>query len=65
MATDEALGKKKGPWHGRDPEHFADYLNAIHHVLDDQDPGSVWIVEMEMKRNPVHDYRIVLTPSVP
>jgi hypothetical protein len=66
MATDEALGKKKGSWHGGDPRDFAEYLRAIHDVLDDQDPGSVWIVDMEMKGgNPVHDYRIVLSPSVP
>ena len=58
-------GKKKGEWQGGPAENFDAYQAAIRKVLNAQPPGSQWVVDVEVKRvgNPVHDYRIVLSPS--
>lgn len=57
-------GKKKGRWKG-ELGNFNDFKEAVQEVLNQQEPDSVWIVELEVKRigNPIHDYRIVLTPG--
>lgn len=55
--------KKKGPWQGGEAKDFKDFQKAIRHVLDQQDPHTKWVVEIEVKRNPVHDYRIILSPA--
>ena len=60
-----ANGKKRGRWHGHEPRTSTNTQGAIQEVLNEQAPGTTWIVEMEVKRigNPLHDYRIVLTPG--
>jgi hypothetical protein len=60
-----ADGKKKGRWHGKEAQNFNDFKDAIREVLNEQPSGSTWVVEMEVKKvgNPIHDYRIVLSPS--
>lgn len=67
MTEASAPGEKKGPWQGRKARDFADFQEAVNDVLKQQDPGSTWIVKMEVKKigNPIHDYRIVLSPSFP
>jgi hypothetical protein len=62
MAT---AGKKKGPWKNNDASTFKEYQDAIKELLNQQPPGSTWMVEVEVKRvgNPIHDYRIVLSPT--
>lgn len=61
----EAPGKKYGEWQGKDADDFKDYQKAVKKILHEQPAGSTWIVGMEVKRigNPIHDYRIVLTPG--
>jgi hypothetical protein len=58
-------GKKKGRWQGHEARDFDDFKDAIREVLNQQAPGSTWVVEIEVKKvgNPLHDYRIVLSPS--
>ena len=60
-----ANGKKKGRWQGQEARTFNDFKDAIREVLNEQAPGSIWVVEMEVKKvgNPLHDYRIVLSPG--
>jgi hypothetical protein len=57
-------GKKKGRWQGQEARDFDDFKDAIREVLNQQAPGSTWVVEIEVKKvgNPLHDYRIVLSP---
>ena len=59
-----AEGKKLGRWHKGSAPNFRAYQDAIKEVLDQQDEGSTWVVEVEVKKvgNPIHDYRIVLNP---
>ncbi len=61
----EAPGKKYGRWQGKNADDFKDYQKAVREILHQQPEGSTWVVEMEVKRigNPIHDYRIVLTPG--
>lgn len=58
-------GKKKGRWQGKEAGNFNEFKQAIREVLNQQEPDSIWIVELEVKKvgNPIHDYRIVLTPG--
>ena len=55
-------GKKRGPWQGGQARDFKAFQKAIRDLLDEQDPHTSWVVEIEVKKNPVHDYRIVLSP---
>ena len=57
-----AAGKKEGPWQGREARDFKDFQKAIRDVVEQQDPHTKWVVEIEVKKNPVHDYRIILNP---
>ena len=58
-------GKKKGRWQGHAARDFQDFQNAVKEILNEQEQGSTWIVETEVRKvgNPVHDYRIVLSPT--
>lgn len=60
----ESPGKKVGRWQGGGASSFQAYQRAIRELLDEQEPGTTWLVEVEVKKvgNPIHDYRIVLNP---
>ncbi len=45
-------------------ENFQKFKEAIRDELKDKDPGTEWAVRIEVKKvgNPIHEYRIVLSP---
>lgn len=60
-----APNKVKGEWQGGDARDFREFQKAIRDVLKEQPRDSTWVVEIEVKKvgNPIHDYRIVLSPG--
>lgn len=64
MTTDDEGLLKKGPWKD-EAEDFKDYKDAIQEVLREEAPNSLWNVQVQVRKsgNPIHQYRIVLTPG--
>jgi hypothetical protein len=58
-----APDKKIGNWKGKDLTSFKEFRDAIEEMLDAQPPHTAWVVELEVKKNPIHDYRIILSPG--
>ena len=65
MAPEEEL-LKKGPWKTK-ARDFEEYQDAISDVLNQQEDNSEWRLSIELRKsgNPIHQYRVVLTPITP
>jgi hypothetical protein len=55
---------KKGPWKD-EARDFDEFKDAIREAMRDEPMNSVWRVDMEVRKsgNPIHQYRIILTPG--
>jgi Holliday junction resolvase RusA-like endonuclease len=57
---------KKGPWKTK-ARDFEEYQKAISDLLNEQEDDSKWHLGIEVRKsgNPIHQYRVVLTPITP
>jgi hypothetical protein len=65
MSMEEEL-LKKGPWKTK-ARDFAEFQDAISELMNEQEEASEWRLGIELRKsgNPIHQYRIVLTPINP
>jgi hypothetical protein len=64
MTVDDEGLLKKGGWKP-EADDFREYKEAIREVLQGEAHDSIWNVQVQVKKsgNPIHQYRIVITPG--